>query len=83
MRIEPIIEVPLNVHLDLVEQAVTEGARRNVAMSHIIRKVRTDRRLVEQRDTAEARYERLREAVDAAGYGHVLELFDDAEWDRC
>lgn len=37
MKRIPIIEVPLNVYEDLVEQKATEGARRNIAMAHIIR----------------------------------------------
>jgi hypothetical protein len=37
MKRIPIIEVPLNVYEHLVETAAIEGARRNIAMAHIIR----------------------------------------------
>lgn len=50
MPLQPIYwcHVPVNVVEDLVEQALTEGARRNVAMAHIIRQQDARR----QRDAA-------------------------------
>lgn len=79
MKKEPIVEVPLNVYLDLVEQQVTEGARRNVAMSHITRNVKRNLFLEEQRDNAVGRYQRLRDSLEDAGYEFLLDQFDDLE----
>jgi hypothetical protein len=76
------IAVPVIVHEHLVEDSATEGARRNIAMSHILRTRRNDKRLEERVEAAEGRYQRLRDDLENAGYEHLVDQHDQLEWDR-
>lgn len=74
------IAVPANVFANVSEDAATEGARRNIAMAHILRNKAQETLAREKLASLQTRYDALRAGFEAA-YGRLagefLDDFDD------